>query len=333
MDMTFLIADSNRYELGELGYTDELDLEMNGHDSKNNDFELAVARSSDSLRHIGIGGYIYAPGTAYGGCIEESDAASNEKVIYYRGLNWLGFLCADVVEPPGGQDYRTFSGEANACIAEMVEHTLGGMFTVSTEDSGITIKSYQARYCTVLEALQKMLKTAGARLNIETVQEEGTFRIRLSAVPIQNLCEEVTYNEDNRINLRIQDMRWGINHLICLGRGELKDRLVVHLYLQPNGSVGRTQYYQGFRERKAIYDYSSAQSEEDLVEKGTERLLDICSYNNMEVTVEDVDLAIGDIVGGKDIATGVSLQKPIIKKILKLQKGSVSIEYRVEGEN
>ena len=56
MDMTFLIADSNRYELGELGYTDELDLEMNGHDSKNNDFELAVARSSDSLRHIGIGG-------------------------------------------------------------------------------------------------------------------------------------------------------------------------------------------------------------------------------------------------------------------------------------
>ncbi|MFR3391090.1 MAG: hypothetical protein ACLTT1_11155 [[Clostridium] scindens] len=69
------------------------------------------------------------------------------------------------------------------------------------------------------------------------------------------------------------------------------------------------------------------------MEKGTERLLDICSYKNMEVTVEDVDLAIGDIVGGKDIATGVSLQKPIIKKILKLQKGSVSIEYRVEGEN
>ena len=34
MDMTFLIADSNRYELGELGYTDELDLEMNGDDSK-----------------------------------------------------------------------------------------------------------------------------------------------------------------------------------------------------------------------------------------------------------------------------------------------------------
>ena len=58
MDMTFLIADSNRYELGELGYTDELDLEMNGDDSKNNDFELAVARSSDSLRHIGIEGCI-----------------------------------------------------------------------------------------------------------------------------------------------------------------------------------------------------------------------------------------------------------------------------------
>ena len=45
----------------------------------------------------------------------------------------------------------------------------------------------------VLEALQKMLKTAGARLNIETVQEEGTFRIRLSAVPIQNLCDCLLY--------------------------------------------------------------------------------------------------------------------------------------------
>ena len=151
MDMTFLIADSNRYELGELGYTDELDLEMNSDDGKDNDFELAVARSSDSLRYIGTGGYIYAPGTAYGGCIEESDAASNEKVIYFRGNNWLGFLAADVVEPPGGQDYRIFSGEANACIAEMVADTLGGMFEVSGEDSGVAIKSYQARYCTVLE--------------------------------------------------------------------------------------------------------------------------------------------------------------------------------------
>lgn len=333
MDMTFFITNSNREDLGQLDYTDELDLEMNEDDSKNNDFELKVARVSSSLQHISAGGFFYAPGTAYGGCIEETDSSSNDDEITFRGFNWMGFLSVDVIEPPAGQDYWTYSGEANEGIRKMLGESLGGMFEVTEEDSGIQISGYQARYYSKLKALEDMLEKNGARLKIEAVKTEQSFKIMLEAVEIHNLCEEVTYNEDNKINIRIDDMKWGINHLICLGKGELKDRIVVHLYLGPDGQVRDTQYYQGFKERKAIYDYSSAQSESDLREKGAEKLLDLANYKKMELTADDIDLDIGDIVGGIDKETGVTIQKPIVRKILKLKKGEVEIEYKTEGES
>lgn len=333
MDMTFIITDKDRKELGALEYTDELDLEMNQDDSKANDFELTVARTSGSLQHISVGGFFYAPGTPYGGCIEETDSSSDDDEIVFRGFNWMGFLSADVIEPPAGQDYWTYTGEANEGIRQMLGESLGGMFDVSEEDSGIQISGYQVRYYSKLKALQDMLEKNGARMSIETVQTEQGFKIVLAAVAIQNLCEEVTYNEDNKINIRIDDMKWGINHLICLGKGELKDRTVVHLYLGPDGQVRDTQFYQGFRERKEVFDYSSAQSEEDLREKGAEKLLDLANYKKMELTVDDMDLDIGDIVGGIDKDTGATIQKPIVRKILKMKKGDVEIEYKTEGEN
>lgn len=51
----------------------------------------------------------------------------------------------------------------------------------------------------------------------------------------------------------------------------------------------------------------------------------------MGMTVEDADLQIGDIVAGRDYDSGLYLQKPVTKKIVKISNGDINIEYKVEG--
>ena len=179
-----------------------------------------------------------------------------------------------------------------------------------------------------------MLAAKNARLNIEVIQggPNEPFEIMLSAVPIQDLSEEIEYSQDSKVNISIEESRRGINHLICLGKGELKDRQVAHLYVQLDGSISQKQYYKGLDERTAVYDNNNAEDLDDLIEGGTEKLQEEMNYKKMSLEVQDVDLQIGDIVGGRDYNSGLSLQKPVTQKIVKIDKGTVTVEYKVEGE-
>ena len=67
------------------------------------------------------------------------------------------------------------------------------------------------------------------------------FLLYSSAVPIRNLSSEIEYSQDSKIAINLKESRRGINHLICLGKGELKG--------QTGGasvrSVGQWQYTAG----------------------------------------------------------------------------------------
>ena len=51
------------------------------------------------------------------------------------------------------------------------------------------------------------------------------------------------------------------------------------------------------------------------------------------MTVDDVDLEIGDIVGGYEEITGTRLQKPVTRKIIKMKQGKITIDYEVKGDD
>lgn len=70
-----------------------------------------------------------------------------------------------------------------------------------------------------------------------------------------------------------------------------------------------------------------------LKEDGTKRLKDLMNYKKCEMTVEDIDLELGDIVSGYDEITDTQVRKPVVRKILKVQNGSTTIDYKVEGED
>ena len=143
---------------------------------------------------------------------------------------------------------------------------------------------------------------------------------------------ELEYSQDNKLDFDIRDCRNGVNHLICGGSGQGLEREIIHLYVQQDGSIGDTQYYFGLNENAQFYDYANAESTEKLREDGENRLKELQNYKKMSLSVDDVDLEIGDIVGGREYITGTVVKKPVTNKILQKKDGTISIEYKLKGE-
>lgn len=156
--------------------------------------------------------------------------------------------------------------------------------------------------------------------------------VHLKAVPVMDYSDYITYSQDYNIDFTIRDYRRGINHLICAGKGQNEERIVVHLYVQKDGSIGKSKYYQGLDERTALYDFSSADLEK-LEEDGVKRLKELMNYKEVNVEVKDADLELGDIIGGYEQITGTEVKKPIVRKILKIEDGEAKIEYKVKGDD
>lgn len=327
----FLMAMPFGEEQANLPDTAEVDLDT----GDTNDFEVTVAASEWNPGTLGYGCRLYIPNTEYGGIIQDIESVTATGNIILRGDTWRGMLAYRIVEPPTGQDHLVLSGELNDVIRELIGDRLGGLFYVSEIDTGITVRNWQVdRYVTLYDALMKLVGAYGYRLKISYIQPEGLEYgyVSVQAVPIVDYSDQQEYSMEGNIHVDIRDCRNGVNHLVCAGEGENQQRAVVHLYVQQDGSIGETQYYFGQDEKAQVYIYTSADVTQ-LKEDGTKRLKDLMNHKKCEMTVEDVDLELGDIVSGYDEITDTQVKKPIVRKILKVQDGNITIDYKVEGED
>ena len=321
-----ILIDSSLHELGEIAC--DVDAEIGSTEAATNDFEFY----SNSLFSKQAAGF-YIPGTEIGGLIEYSKQYTDEDASLLKGYTWRGLIALNVILPPSGQNYRVVSGEANTVIANMLSGVLGGFFTVSTEDSGCTISSYQfPLYINLLDGLEGMLEKYGYRLKITAQKVASNAPIEILVEAVQAQLVAGAFNADNGIPMTFEIDNMGINHLICGGSGELQNRMIRHLYIDANGNVSQTQYYFGFDERTQFYDYSSAESEDDLLDYGKERLLELASSKILKMQApQDYELEIGDLVKGV-FPDGTIITSPIVKKIYKIENGLLTVEYKVKGE-
>lgn len=325
MDSKLIVADPEGRELRALLFS-SYDFEVGTED---NSFQVVIKRAEYKL--IPEKARIYIPGTEFGGLFRELQTSTSQDTIAPGGLTWRGMMYKKIIVPPAGQDYATATGELNEIIKARVEAALPGLFIGSTESTGVTVSNYQfERYCTLADGLTKMLKSVGYRLNIEYSQTAKA--VIVSAVPIDDYSSQIEFSSDMRTNYTMNMQGDGVNHLICLGQGELKNRTVYHLYVDQNGNISTKQYYKGVDEIVSVYDYAGAELA-DLIVSGRERLEDIMNKNSFEIRVDPtMEIAVGDIVGGRDYLSGMTMRAPVKTKIVRWNDGFQSIEYELSDD-
>lgn len=321
--MDLIYTDKNRVDLGVmLAY--DLDL---AYGADENNFECTVG---EAYHVCSAGAFLHMDGTEYGGIVDAISRDTSSGEVVYSGRTWQGILDSKVIRPDAGQDYLVVSGDANAILGTLISRLgLGDLFEASEETSGLTVASFEMpRYATGYAGIIKMLESVGGKLTVRFV--DGM--VLLSAMPIHDYSADEDFDSD-LVDFTIQQSANTVNHLICLGSGDLKDRMVVDLYADADGNISDMQTFTGLEEYTAVLDSANTESEEELIKAGTEKLQELFGESKLEIDFgDDTDAYdIGDIVGAYDNVTKISVRAKVQKKIVTVQNGRVSVAYTVGG--
>lgn len=289
--------------------------------SGENDFELTLYDGTV----LPDRGLVYVDGTEVGGIVDhmKDELSDGVSVVTYSGRSWHGMLAGKVLQPDSGQDYLKVSGPVNQVLSNLLARIgLSDVFKVRA-DSTKTIPTFKFdRYCTAYDGIRRMLAANDLKLMFQEV--DGT--IWMYAQPIVDHNDTV---DSDLVDFSITKDYRRTNHMIGLGKGDLRNRLVVHYYADGSGKVSDTRTFDGRDEIAAVYDYSSA--EKDELDKQTKKQLqDLQGAGAVDVTVHDgLSLDVGDRVAGRDHVTGLTVTAIVLKKIVKLSGGLLSVSYEV----
>lgn len=319
--MDLIFTDTRRKDVGVLkDYTFDLAFGVD-----ENDFELTMDVKNHCCEADCL---LYIENTEYGGIIDGIGVITGTDQLIYFGRTWQGLFASKIIEPDEGEAYLTVSGDANQIISDLIVRCdLSELFVASSEPSGLTIESYSFnRYVDPYSGIKKMLDAVNGKLKFSFV--EG--KVIVSALPAVDYSQDEQFDSDS-VEMTIQKSKNAVNHLICLGKGELTERQVIHLYRDKNGTISGTQTFRGLCEFTKTFDYPNAESKEDLVEKGTEKFDEYANADKlqMDFASEEVIYDVGDIVGGKESITGIVASEKITKKIVTIRQGEVNIQYKV----
>lgn len=341
MDLIFMNA--NKEDIGVL-HDYELDLAF-GEDENN--FECKM---SAKVHCCEAGCFLYVDGTEYGGMIDGIESDTTTEEVVYTGRTWHGILGSKIILPLKSGEastdavtvktidsngvsmvdrYLVVSGDANACIQFVIDRIgLSDLFEAPGSLTGAFIRSYSFnRFTDAYTGIRKMLASAGLKMKMEF----SNGKVILSAVERYDYSTDDGFDSD-LLGFKVVKKYRTVNHLICLGNGELENRTVIHLYADTEGYISNNQTQFGLDEYTATYDFASVESEEELLKNGTEELKRLFAQDELSVEFdENMDsYDVGDVVGGEDNVTGVTATAVITKKIVMIKNGKISVELSTD---
>ena len=264
---------------------------------------------------------MYAEDTEYGGIVRGKKTSTTDGTTTFTGSTWHGIMNEHIICPPIGDTHLKLRGDAHAALRKIVEVCgLEKWFKVAEGDSGVSV-SADIRYIKAYDAAAAMLAKAKAKLVIKWKRD----RAELSAVEAVNHDQ---MNSDNA-NFTIKEGFRPPNRLILLGTGEMLDRVTSELFIGEDGEVTSEQFYYGLDEVMAKFEDTNAELEE-LVEKGTEELIELQDVNEIDVSSELVDdYDVGDYVTVANLDAGQTAKAVVTSKTVTLIDGEPTFSCEI----
>jgi hypothetical protein len=318
--MDLIYTNANRVDQGVLSaYAFDL-----SYGAKENDFELTIGANETMLES---GAFVYIEGTEYGGMVGGLKAITKGETITYNGRTWHGIMNSKVIQPDTGENHLVVSGDANEILSFLVARLgLSGLFVASDKLSGVSISSYQfQRYCKGYDGIRAMLASNGAKLKMSWQNRS----VVLSAERIVDYMDSPVDGDIATVSVERHYKK--VNHLICLGKDDLAEREVIHLYVDQFGRIGDVQYYFGLDEICEPYDNKNS---DDLRSDGIKKLTELRNNDKAEIALSEKEglfYDIGDIVGATEYRSGISVVSTVSQKIVRINNGVVSTEYQTGG--
>ena len=328
--MDFYITDKDRYDMMPLSDKCSFDFEIGSE----NDFEIRIPVSLYDSEIYEKGHYIYCDGTEYGGRIEGIKSDTSDGIVKVYGETFRGMLKDKVVEPPTGEAYLYISGDLTNCLKALLGGQYTDVFKVSDALTGVSVSNYKVnRYDYILNAMESLLESKGYRLDISVVNEEAQFFVELSAKP-NEVDDEISQDYD--LNFSIDKKILKYNYMIALGGGQLEKRTVLYLHQKEDGTIEQVSSIpNGDDIRVYKYDYSSSEStgsETELLDGAAKKFDEINESDSQTMTISDgsqIELELGSVISGRDYITGITIQEPVTKKILKIKNGIAAVFFKI----
>lgn len=273
--MDLVYADQNKKDIGVLS---AYNMDM-AYGTDENNFECVIDRNDHCCQE---GYFLYVENEEYGGIVDSIKVNTGKDEIFYIGRTWHGILESKVICPDDGQDYAIFDGDANSVLAQIIENLcVDNLFCADSEPSGIDISAYQMdRYITGYTGIKKMLKTFDAKLKIKWING----KVNLSAVLRHDYSQDEEF-DTSQVDFILQRNFKPVNHIICLGQGDLRDRAVIHLFTDENGGVLPYSFVdEPLQDSDYILDMSSR------LLKQENEIVETLDYSNAEITENYIKL-------------------------------------------
>ena len=224
--MDLIYTDANKVDQGVLQY---YTLDVDTADTK--DFEMTVDIDNNVMDQDSLW---YIDGTELFGVVECVKSDTNAGTVTYSGRNARGFLNSKVIMPTGSDGYRYVSGLFRDIAAELFAEAGLTDYFHPDESSDLEIPVYKFdRYCTLYDGLVKMLAEYDSKIILTC--KAGIVYVGAS---IKNdFSDYLQYGTDNTLMFEIEKNNQGVNHLVCLGSGEMTNRHVIHLFTDENGGI------------------------------------------------------------------------------------------------
>ncbi len=333
--MELIHADAARSEIAVvrdmLSFDAEISTKPDAREAENS-WQLRLGADSWQQRPITKGHALYIDGSEWGGLVEKIAHSTKDGVVSLSGCTWRGMMGRKVICPSEGKAYLRFDQvPLFKALGSIVLPQLGELFHISQTQADVLVTA-AFRFEPMLRGLQRVLTTAG--LGMDVRYNSSLRGVEISTRRLLDHSDSVDLSQDYGMDMvTASGSLAGYNHLIALGRGELTERTVIHLYRLQDGSITtkRPAWSGTLAERSLLYDYPNAETPEELLKAATGKLQEHEAMDSLELDARDLDLPaqLGDIVGARDRVTGMAGKAPITGMILKMNDAGITIEKRV----